>query len=97
VTITKPLPSTKRFSIRIKTIRHKSAVSYYLNKGDKIYTDEIVKKCRLPCFVKPNKAGSSFGISKVKTEAELPIAIEAYMEDNEIIIASLTVLKFRWA
>jgi hypothetical protein len=44
VTITKPLPSTKRFSIRIKTIRHKSAVSYYLNKGDKIYTDEIVKK-----------------------------------------------------
>jgi hypothetical protein len=41
-TITKqPLPSTKRFSIRIKTI--KSAVSYYLNKGDKIYTDEIKK------------------------------------------------------
>jgi D-alanine-D-alanine ligase len=34
----------KEISIRIKTIRHKSAVSYYLNKGDKIYTDEIVKK-----------------------------------------------------
>ncbi|MFT5963740.1 MAG: D-alanine-D-alanine ligase, partial [Flavobacterium sp.] len=35
------------------------------------------------------KAGSSFGISKVKTEAELPIAIEvAYKEDNEIIIES---------
>jgi D-alanine-D-alanine ligase len=30
VTITKqPLPSTKEISIRIKTIRHKSAVSYY--------------------------------------------------------------------
>jgi D-alanine-D-alanine ligase len=67
----------------------KSAVSYYLNKGDKIYTDEIVKKVGLPCFVKPNKAGSSFGISKVKTEIELPLAIEvAYMEDNEIIIES---------
>jgi D-alanine-D-alanine ligase len=67
----------------------KSAVSYYLNKGDKIYTDEIVKKVGLPCFVKPNKAGSSFGISKVKTEVELPLAIEvAYMEDNEIIIES---------
>jgi D-alanine-D-alanine ligase len=65
----------------------KSAVSYYLNKGDTIYTDEIVKKVGLPCFVKPNKAGSSFGISKVKTAAELPIAIEvAYQEDNEIII-----------
>jgi D-alanine-D-alanine ligase-like ATP-grasp enzyme len=70
VTITKqPLPSTKRFSIRIKTIRHKSAVSYYLNKGDKIYTDEIVKKVGLPCFVKPNKAGSSFGISGENSRA----------------------------
>jgi D-alanine-D-alanine ligase len=67
----------------------KSAISYYLNKGDKIYTDEIIKKVGLPCFVKPNKAGSSFGISKVKTEDELPLAIEvAYMEDNEIIIES---------
>ena len=67
----------------------KTATSYYLNKGDKINEDEIVAKVGLPCFVKPNKAGSSFGISKVKTAAELPIAIElAYQEDNEIIIES---------
>ncbi len=67
----------------------KTATSYYLNKGDKINTDEIVAKVGLPCFVKPNKAGSSFGISKAKTAAELPIAIEvAYKEDNEIIIES---------
>ncbi len=67
----------------------KTAISYYLNKGEHIDTAEIVKKVGLPCFVKPNKSGSSFGISKVKTEAELPIAIEvAYQEDNEIIIES---------
>ncbi|MEN2399927.1 D-alanine--D-alanine ligase [Flavobacterium sp. MC2016-06] len=67
----------------------KTAISYYLNKGDVINTAEIVKKVGLPCFVKPNKAGSSFGISKVKSKAELPIAIEvAYKEDNEIIIES---------
>lgn len=67
----------------------KSAVSYYLNKGETINTDEIVKKVGLPCFVKPNKSGSSFGISKVKSASELPIAIEmAYKEDNEIIIES---------
>ncbi|MGO4905041.1 D-alanine--D-alanine ligase [Flavobacterium sp. W20_MBD1_R3] len=67
----------------------KSATSYYLNKGDAINTDEIIAKVGLPCFVKPNKAGSSFGISKVKTIAELPVAIEvAYKEDNEIIIES---------
>jgi D-alanine-D-alanine ligase len=67
----------------------KTATSYYLNKGDAINTSEIIKTVGLPCFVKPNKSGSSFGISKVKTEAELPIAIEvAYKEDNEIIIES---------
>ncbi|MEO8252900.1 MAG: D-alanine--D-alanine ligase [Flavobacterium sp.] len=67
----------------------KTAISYYLNKGDIINTTEIINKVGLPCFVKPNKAGSSFGISKVKTEAELPVAIEtAYKEDNEIIIES---------
>lgn len=67
----------------------KTATSYYLNKGEQIDTAAIVKTVGLPCFVKPNKSGSSFGISKVKTEAELPIAIQvAYQEDNEIIIES---------
>ncbi|MBX9887661.1 MAG: D-alanine--D-alanine ligase [Flavobacteriaceae bacterium] len=67
----------------------KTAISYYLNKGDEIDTAEITAKVGMPCFVKPNKAGSSFGISKVKTEAELPIAIAmAYKEDDEIIIES---------
>ncbi|NMH26981.1 D-alanine--D-alanine ligase [Flavobacterium silvaticum] len=65
----------------------KCAESYYLNKGDHIDTEAIVSKVGLPCFVKPNKSGSSFGISKVKSADELPIAIEvAYKEDNEIII-----------
>lgn len=67
----------------------KTATSYYLNKGEHIDTTEIVKKVGLPCFVKPNKSGSSFGISKVKTANELPIAIEvAYQEDDEVIIES---------
>jgi D-alanine-D-alanine ligase len=67
----------------------KTATSYYLNKGEHIDTDKIVEKVGLPCFVKPNKSGSSFGISKVKTANELPIAIEvAYKEDSEIIIES---------
>ncbi len=67
----------------------KSANSYYLNKGEKIDTDGIVAAVGLPCFVKPNRSGSSFGISKVKHAEELPIAIEvAYKEDNEILIES---------
>ena len=65
------------------------AKSYFLNKEDPIETDKIIKKVGLPCFVKPNQAGSSFGISKVYNEAELPNAInKALKEDCEILIES---------
>ena len=65
----------------------KSAPSFYLNFGDEIDEDAIVAKVGLPCFVKANKAGSSFGISKVFKKETLKSAIElAYKEDNEIII-----------
>lgn len=66
-----------------------SATSFYLNLGDEINQDLIIEKVGLPCFVKPNKSGSSFGITKVKTKDELLLAIaNAYKEDNEIIIES---------
>jgi len=67
----------------------KTATSYYLNLGDTIDQDAILDTVGLPCFVKPNKSGSSFGITKVKTKDELLLAIaNAYKEDNEIIIES---------
>lgn len=66
-----------------------TATNYFLNKGDTIDTKAIIDKVGLPCFVKANKAGSSYGVSKVKTEEELFPAIEvAYKEDDEIIIES---------
>ncbi|UUV21213.1 D-alanine--D-alanine ligase [Paenimyroides aestuarii] len=67
----------------------KTAISYYLNNGDFVDEDQIIQRVGLPCFVKPNKSGSSFGISMVKESAELLPAIEkAYAEDDEIIIES---------
>ena len=67
----------------------KTANSFYLDKGDAIYEDEIINTLGLPLFVKPNKSGSSFGISKVKSKEELLPAIEnAYKEDSEIILES---------
>ena len=67
----------------------KTAVSVYLNKGDSIDVQKIIDKVSLPCFVKPNNAGSSFGISKVHTTQEMIPAIEkAYEEDSEILIES---------
>ncbi|WP_446050459.1 D-alanine--D-alanine ligase [Zobellia laminariae] len=66
-----------------------AAPSYYLNLGDKIDEEAIIEKVGLPCFVKANKAGSSFGISKVHEKESLKSAIEnAYKEDDEIIIES---------
>jgi D-alanine-D-alanine ligase len=65
----------------------KSAASYYLNKGDAIDADAIIEKVQLPCFVKANKSGSSYGISKVHKKEDLQHAIQvAYKEDDEIII-----------
>ena len=45
---------------------------------------EIVAKLGLPCFVKPNDGGSSFGISKVKEEIQLIPAINRAFADGNI-------------
>jgi D-alanine-D-alanine ligase len=66
-----------------------TAISFYMHQRDDIVTDTVIKKVGLPCFVKPNRAGSSFGVSKVYKEENLKNAIEkAYEEDEEIIIES---------
>lgn len=47
----------------------------------------IINETGLPCFVKPNKGGSSVGMSKVKQEIELRAAVErAFLEDAEVIV-----------
>ena len=67
----------------------KTATSFYIDKGDAIDVEKIITKVGLPCFVKPNNAGSSFGISKVSDKDKLTDAIEfAFAEDDEILIES---------
>jgi len=73
----------------VKEYGIKAATSFYLNEGDEIDTNKIINKVGLPCFVKPNNAGSSFGISKVYKEIDLLLAIKkALKEDSEILIES---------
>jgi D-alanine-D-alanine ligase len=61
----------------------------FLSSGDAIDTKEIVAKVGLPCFVKANQAGSSFGVSKVYQETNLRAAIKvAYKEDSGVLIES---------
>ena len=64
-----------------------TAKSVYLNQGDEIDPEAIVAQTGLPCFVKPNRAGSSFGISKVYKKEEMGAALEkAFSEDSQILI-----------
>ncbi len=66
------------------------AKSVLLNDRSEMYnTKQIVTELGLPCFVKPNDGGSSFGISKVKETVQLIPAINrAFTEGNEVMIES---------
>jgi len=73
----------------LKAYGIKTAQNFFVDRGDTINEDEIINKVGLPCFVKANRAGSSFGITKVKSKTEIISAIEhALKEDNEVIIES---------
>ena len=58
-----------------------------IRKGDRLDPAGIIKQTGLPCFVKPNDSGSSFGVTKVKKKEELLPAIEtSFKESNEVLI-----------
>lgn len=66
------------------------ADSVWLHRGDKIDEKLIAEKVGLPCFVKPCDGGSSFGVTKVKTLEEMPLAIEkAFAEGKEVMVEAL--------
>ena len=70
----------KGFGIRVSE-------SMVLRKGFEILDEEVINKVGLPCFIKPNAGGSSFGVTKVKTKEDIQPAIEkAFGESDEVII-----------
>ncbi|WP_068597723.1 D-alanine--D-alanine ligase [Vaginella massiliensis] len=65
------------------------AQSVYVAANEQLNHDEVLAKVGLPCFVKPNKSGSSLGISKVHSKEELQPALDkAFREDREVLIES---------
>lgn len=71
----------------LKSFGVKVSESVLLRSGQTISTDEVEKKTGFPCFVKPNVGGSSFGVTKVKSEEDVQPAIErAFKEGNEVMI-----------
>ncbi len=68
------------FGVRISPSR-------MLRKGEAITKQEVVEQIGLPCFIKSNVGGSSYGCTKVKTEEAIQEAIQAaFHEGDEVII-----------
>jgi D-alanine--D-alanine ligase len=65
------------------------AKAVHLRKGENLATEDVIAEVGLPCFVKSNVGGSSFGVSKVKEAGEIQQAIaNAFGEGEEVIIES---------
>lgn len=65
----------------------KVSESVMLREGQSITDDAVVEKIGLPCFIKPNLGGSSFGVTKVKAKEQIQPAIKkAFDEAKEVII-----------
>lgn len=68
------------------------AKSFTFDQGDPLDVDAIEKKVGLPCFVKPNRSGSSYGIVKVYEKKALKEAVNtALKEDAQLIIEAALV------
>ena len=58
-----------------------------IRKGQQYDAGKIVRQTGLPCFVKPNASGSSFGVTKVKEVDEFAAALEkAFAEGHEVLV-----------
>ncbi len=78
---------------------HKAACKHYLTglvpmapaielqRGEPVDAARIIAQLGLPLFIKPNDNGSSVGVSKAHTEAELTLAIEeAFRCSSDLLI-----------
>ena len=71
-----------RCNNKLNKLGFNCAKSYIYKTGDKIDAESIIKNIGLPCFVKPNGSGSSYGISKVKQKSDLEIAINHALDEE---------------
>ena len=70
----------KQYGVRV-------ANTVIVRKGEEWNADSLVQEVGLPCFIKPNKAGSSVGVSKVYEKSGIEDAInKAYAEDDEVLV-----------
>jgi D-alanine-D-alanine ligase len=71
---------------KLKELGFNCATSFLYKKENNIVEQEIIDRVKLPCFVKPNGAGSSFGITKVKKKEDLTKAINSALQHNNKVL-----------
>ena len=77
-------------SMLLKNIGINIPQAFYLASHEDYKVADIISEVNLPCFVKPNRSGSSIGVSKAKTPEDLQEAItKAFEVDSQIIIESM--------
>ena len=65
----------------------KIAESILLRKNQTITDEEVVEKIGLPCFIKPNGSGSSFGVTRCAKKEDIQKAIDfARKESDDVMI-----------
>jgi len=63
------------------------AESILIRKNDHVDPEKIIESTGLPCFVKPNDSGSSFGVTKVVEKTKLLSAVDnAFKESDEVLV-----------
>jgi len=73
----------------LNQLGYNTAKSIYYRRGDQANEEKIIEELGLPCFVKPCSCGSSYGITKVKTQDQLSLALtKAFEYDVEIMVES---------
>lgn len=60
--------------------------SLLVRKGSDISDQDVIEKIGLPCFIKPNEGGSSFGVTKVKAAEQIRPAIEKAMHESDEVM-----------
>jgi D-alanine-D-alanine ligase len=71
----------------LKEYKIPMADAIMIRESDKLDPVKIIAQTGLPCFVKPNDSGSSFGVTKVKQKEDLLSAIEtAFRESKDVLI-----------
>lgn len=70
----------------VRSLGVRVAESMLVHKNHPVSDDDIVSRIGLPCFIKPNASGSSFGVTKVKEKSQIQAALNAAFKESDDVM-----------